>query len=65
MAFVLLVEGSDVSGRDAITDEIERRGHEIRAAADPRYKRATWGLRPEDLAEIKALTGEAQRWQPA
>lgn len=42
--------------------EIEQRGHELRAASDKAYKRATWGLRPEDIADIAALTGEATRW---
>lgn len=37
---------------------MERLGHEIRAEVDPVYKRATWGLRPEDIADQQALIGE-------
>lgn len=63
MAFVLVVEGGNISDRDSIAEEIERLGHEMRAEADPAYKRATWGLRPEHIAEMKALTGESAKWQ--
>lgn len=56
MAHALVMEGFDVLARDELDVAIERQGHEMRADLDPEYKRATWGRRPEDLAELQALT---------
>lgn len=64
MAHALVVEGMDIFTRQEMEDVMERLGHEMRAELDEQYKRETWGLRPEDVAEIQALTGDAKRWSP-
>lgn len=64
MAHALVLDGMSIVDRESVDVQIERLGHEIRATTDEDYKRATWGLRPEDLAEIAAITGEAPRWTP-
>lgn len=65
MAHALVVDGLNVMERQDIESRFEPLGHEIRAELDPVYKRETWGLRPEDIADIQALTGESPRWQQA
>lgn len=62
MAHALVTEGFDVIAREGLDESFEQLGHEMRAAIDDQYKRETWGLRPEDIAEVQALTGEAKRW---
>lgn len=64
MAHALVVDGLNALQREEFEARFEPMGHDIRADLDPVYKRATWGLRPEDVAEVHALTGEASRWQP-
>lgn len=58
MAHMLVVEGLGIVDREKVEAEFEPMGHEVRAAIDEDYKRATWGRRPEDVAAIKAVTGE-------
>lgn len=41
--------------REDILRRIEPKGHELRAEVDEAYKRATWGRRPEDAEDLRAL----------
>ena len=65
MAFTLLVEGLDPKTRHEVDEALEPLGHGMRADVDPAYKKATWGLRPEDYeaqsALFQDLTGQRTR----
>jgi hypothetical protein len=58
LTHALIVEGSDPATRHAMEGRFEPNGHELRAALDPVYKRATWGRRPEDVAAQRAVIGD-------
>lgn len=54
----LMAEGLDPDGMLKLDDAMERAGHEFRANRDSRYKRRTWGRRPEDMAQIAELQAD-------
>lgn len=58
MAHALIVEGSDPGTRMELESRFEPAGHELRAAINPAYKRATWGRRPEDAEALRATMGD-------
>ncbi len=58
MTHALIVENADPATRYAIEESFEPNGHEVRAALDPAYKRATWGRRPEDIESQRAVIGD-------
>lgn len=60
IAHVVNVEGADPSDRARADELFERAGHDMRAEIDPAYKRATWGLRPEDVAGQQAVIADMQ-----
>lgn len=60
MTHAIILEGSDPSMRHEADEAFEKMGHDIRAEADPAYKRATWGRRPEDIAAQRTVIGEVQ-----
>lgn len=58
MIHALAVEGCDPYERQHLEKVIEQLGHDMRAAVDEDYKRASWGLRPEDIEAQKGLMGD-------
>lgn len=56
----VISEGLDMAARVELDDKLEPAGHEFRAAVNEKYKRATWGRRPEDVAAQKSVIGEMQ-----
>lgn len=57
MAHAVMLENADPATRQEMDAQLEPMGHKIRANLDANYKRATWGLRPEDVEAVQALTG--------
>lgn len=56
----VLAEGLDLAARVELDERLEPAGHEVRAAMNPAYKRATWGRRPEDIEAQRSVIGEVQ-----
>lgn len=65
IAHSYVVDGADVNTRMNMERAFEESGHKIRADADPRYKRATWGMRPKDREGIKQFAAGPKEQQEA